>query len=79
MCVAILTISNLPKWAEGMHIPVPVVGSEYEVCNTIQRYGMVWYELAGFIETELDARAFAILPGLTADEIDDIEKEGVVR
>lgn len=79
MCVAKLGIIYLPEWAEGMHVPCPEIGSEYTVCGIVKRDGLLYYEIVGFVRQEMDARAFAILPGLTADEIDEIEKETIIR
>lgn len=79
ICVARMEISHLPEWAKDMHIPCPEVGTEYTVCGIVRKGGLMFYELVGFINQECDARAFATLPGLSAEEIDELEKEGVIK
>lgn len=80
ICVAKTYVSSIPTWAKDMHIPYPVIGTEYTVTNTIIKAdGLTYYELVGFVKQEIDARAFATLPGLSADEMAEIEKEAIIR
>ena len=62
-----------------MRIPIPEIGSEYEVTNAYLKDDYLYYELVGFIDQEFDARAFATLARLSADEINELEKEGIIR
>lgn len=80
MCVANLKIGYLPSWAVGMQVPLPEIGSEYEVTNTLVKDdGLTYYELVGFVKQEIDARAFAIMPPFTMSEKDDQERESIIR
>jgi len=55
------------------------VGNEYMVTNQCQEFDGLWYQIVGFPgDWGFDSRLFATLPGLTADEMEEIEKEAIL-
>lgn len=56
------------------------VGTEYTVTHTWDFEDGLWYQLAGYNERAgFDARMFAILPGLTTEEMQELEKEAIIK
>lgn len=58
--------------------PLPSVGDEF-VAMEVFYEGYTWFELDGFSKEVLfNPSYFSILPDVTADEIEDAEKEAIV-
>lgn len=58
----------------------PYCGEVCEVVETHKRHDMDWYILAGFNPHQgFLAVNFAILPDQTADEMQELEKEAIIK
>lgn len=64
----------------GYPAPRPEVGDIDLVTQTVSRIGRVWYKLARFPQNWCyEVENFAILPDISADEMSEVEKEGIVN
>jgi hypothetical protein len=80
MCVAIIVQGYTPPHMVGKKFTPPQVGDICTVIETRRSGNLLFYTLAEHdFFNEFDSRAFATLPGLTAEEMSEETRESIIN